>query len=457
MQLTAKLQQRLVMNQQLQQAISLLQYNTIELKQVIQQFIETNPLIEVEENQEDSDNEAIDNTYTASISKRNYNTENDDVLENIANPKTLREHLLEQTLLCRFNSVEYLIATTIIDNLDDNGRLTVSLEDIQVSLVDNCSASLDQIEYILKIIQKFDPIGIAARDIRESLLIQLEALHEHDIHWDVAHTILEHHFDKITTTSATKFIKILHVNQEVYAGAMQLIRQLNPNPGVQFSRDLESCIEPEIYVKKIKDKWEVFLSDSLITNIKINSYYRDLIMQSKKSESFNSMSKELQEAQWLLKGIKRRNETLLSVASYIVKLQHAFLDHGHAHMKPMIISDVSSALNIHESTVSRITTGKYMATPWGVYELKYFFPSHVTTITGHACSETTVKEKIKELVAAEKPGQILSDSDIAAKLVDSGINIARRTVAKYRESLKILPSYQRAQILSHQEEPAEIS
>lgn len=460
MQLTTKLSQQLVMSQQLRQAITLLQYNTTELKQIVTQFIESNPLIEVEEvenvsldeaeNSTSDDYDYFDESRHGSNTSKNYQSHQDDSsLENYTVAETLREHLLEQTLLCKFNHIEQLVAESIIDAIDDTGLISMSIEEIQQMIDPKHEIPIALFYEILTLVQTFDPLGVAARNVQECLLIQLTQLsknQEQDQTWEIAREILTKHFELVSTNNAKKIIKILHVEQQQYAEAMALIRTLNPRPGLKFSNDMLVNIEPELYVKKIKNTWKVFLTNHFYSNIKINRQYQEMIKQSKGHESYDSLKRELQEAQWLLKGLSKRNETLLSVANYIVKLQKEFLELGPAHMKPMNIIDVSSALNIHESTVSRITNGKHLLTPWGVMELKIFFPSYVSTESGTNCSDTTVKEYIKEIISQESATHIHSDEDIARLLKERGINIARRTVAKYREAMKILPSYQRAQM-----------
>jgi RNA polymerase sigma-54 factor len=454
MQVTVRLDQRLMMSQQLRQAITLLQYNTIELKQLVQQCIETNPLIDMEdieseEHDADSRDEQFESSsFSADFSRYGQYNEDSNALENHAVSESLRSHLLEQTLLCQFSDNEQLIAEALIDAIDDDGYLTMSLEEVRQVIADSELPSLELMQKILMMIQSFDPIGVGSRDLRESLLIQLDNLSDKDKTWRVAHQILNDFFDEFASNNAKKLLKKLGLTHEEYHDAVSLIRMLNPHPGFQFSGDININIEPELYVKKVKKEWRVFMADSILTNIKINKQYQELIKQNKKSGPYKTLRHELDEARDLLKGLKRRNETLFSVGSYIVELQQDFLEHGSAFMKPMNIIDVSQALNIHESTVSRITTGKYISTPRGVFELKYFFPSYVTMRSGDTCSAIAIKSHIKEILANETDEHILSDEEIAGILREKGVNIARRTVAKYREAMHILPSYQRSRIQS---------
>lgn len=469
---SVKLDQRLSMSQQLRQAITLLQYNTLDLKQLVRQQLEANPLLEAEENENESSIDKEDSyittsestedpmqflKYSASLSKTNKVYEDESALENHSIPKSLREHLLDQTLLCHFDKQQQMIAEAIIDAVDENGYLTMTLEDIQHILTLDLFPDLSQLEYVLRKIQTFDPIGVASRDIKECLLLQLEQFSEKDAIWEIAYKSIKDHIENIAAINTKKIIKDLKVSQEDFLDAMVLIRSLNPHPCWAYSSDLDLNIEPELYVKKIKGRWQVFLSESILTNLKINKQYQDLIKQNKKHGSYEALKQELEEARGLLKGLRHRNETLLMVASYIMEMQREFLDHGKSHMKSLNIADAAQALEVHESTISRVTTGKYIATPQGVYELKYFFPSYVSTQSGETCSDTAVKACIQEIISAETSNHVYSDNEIAEMLQKKlGVNIARRTVAKYREALKIMSSYQRLRMKQSQVKDTEI-
>lgn len=453
--LTTKLDQRLVMNQQLSQAITLLQYNTLELRQVIQQFIENNPLIEIVEDEAYDESETVTSQtnndeeldqlfkYSAETTRTMHGHSDESALDNYANPKSLREHLLEQTWICGFDESKQILAEGIIDAIDDNGWLTLSIEDIQSIFCKYHPIEKESIEEVLTKIKTFDPPGIAASDLRECLLLQIEHKKVQDEVWEHAYILIKEYFDLLADGQYKAIIKKMKIEPQEYQNIMRMIRSLNPKPGLLFSSDSHINVEPELYVKKFKNKWQVFLSDSILTRIQVNHQYHELIKKNRRQDSYHSLAKELQEAQWLINGLKRRNATLLNVATHIIKLQSDFLDYGQAHMRPLNIMDVSQALELHESTVSRVTTGKYIATPRGVFELKFFFPSYVLTQSGDSCSEIAVKEMIKDIVNQETREHIYSDSEIAALLKQKGLRIARRTVAKYRDALKILPSYQR--------------
>lgn len=461
MMLTAKLDQKLAMNPQLRQAITLLQYNTLDLRQYIQQYMEKNLFLDVEENdasnqiESDADDDVDSSSFQGETqfnqkSSNHFNhsdrfSQNENYLENYAVPKNLRDYLKDQTLLCKFNPIEQHIAEAIIDAIDDEGYLTMSLVDIQHALEVLGPPSIDTIESVLSFIRTFDPIGVGAKDVKECLTLQLENLPIKNQIWQTAKEIINKYFEKVSFTETKKIMSELNITKEQFEQAKSLISLLDPKPGLKYSSDMDINIEPDLYVKKVKNTWQVFLANNILTSIKINDQYQSLIKKNKEHESYEILNKELQEAQWLLKGLKRRNETLLKVASYIMHLQKDFLEHGPSSMKPMNILDVSQALDLHESTVSRVTTGKYIATPQGFFELKYFFPSHVGTQSGESCSNTAVKQYIKEIIQAEKD-HIYSDGEIAKILKQKGINVARRTVAKYREALKILPSNQRSKV-----------
>lgn len=463
--LTTKLDQRLVMNQQLSQAITLLQYNTIELKQLVQQYIDSNPLIEQEsidmqETNDSDENETIKSDsstnledianlhlYSADINQSSKYAGDESILENIASPKTLRYHLLDQLPLCGLNSFEQLIAESIIDAINDDGRIAITKEEICQA----CNVSINNsavFDGVLHKLQQLDPLGVAAFTLQECLLIQIRHSQHPDHEKQIALTIIQDYFELLADNKLKTLQAKLKIESSDFSSALQLIKSLDPKPGLKFTSDVGMHIEPELVVKKIRNQWKVFLSESILTKIKINKEYQHIIKEHKSHQAYAALSKELQEAQWLIKGLQRRNETLLNTASQIIKYQVAFLEHGKTFMKPLTIADISTEIGVHESTVSRVTTGKYIATPFGVFELKFFFPSYVLTDTGHSCSEVAVKEHIKEIIQNETAIHIYSDSEIVNLLKDKGIKIARRTVAKYREALKILPSYQRAQQLN---------
>lgn len=441
--MTIKMSQRTNLSQQLKQAITLLQYNTIELKQFVQQKIENNPLIDLEEYEDDIDQLKIGWNYP-NFTKRNYHENEDNLIENHAKHKNLREHLLEQTLFCHFNDTDQLLAEAIIDSLDENGYLNISLIDLLNDVKDCVNINLDNLENVLLKIQTFDPFGVGARNIKECLLIQLEAMENKDDIWHVAKKIVLDFSERITLENLKHITKKIKNYQEQNNAAIHLIKSLNIQPGKNFSSNEENYIEAELHVKKVKDEWKVFLESSILSNIKINKYYQELIKRDKRHQSYASLKQELEEARWLINSLQKRNDTLLQVATVIIEAQHEFLDGGEKLLKPLNIADVAGVLGLHESTVSRVTTGKYISTPQGIYELKYFFQGSVHTASGEACSAIAVKSLIRDLVSQEESGQhVYSDNEIVTFLQNQGISIARRTVTKYRESMNIASSYQR--------------
>jgi RNA polymerase sigma-54 factor len=455
LQLSVGLNQRLSMNQQLQHAIKLLHYTTIDMKQHLQTCLATNPLLECDktdfeditevEEAEQHDEPSFSSTRLTETGKTStqYRFEDLSFIENISSQKTLRDHLKEQALSCQFSQTELAVAEFIIESIDDDGYLTIPITEIDamlpISLTDDCEIA----NRVLTQIKTFDPIGVGALNIQESLSLQLTPFLAENPIALIAKSIIDHYFDLLSKGNHKAILKILKIDNKRFAEAISLIKSLNPHPGSQFHTEASHNIEPELYVKKIKETWQVFMVDSVLTHIKINKGYQKIIQLNRRDSHYESLKQELSEAKALLTALKRRNETLLAVGSYIVSMQQAFLEHGHAALKPMNIADVATALSLHESTVSRITTGKYIATPKGTFELKFFFPSHVSSQQGEAVSDVAIKSYIKKLIANESADHVLTDDEIATYLHEKGIKIARRTVAKYREACQILPSYQR--------------
>jgi RNA polymerase sigma-54 factor len=445
--------QRLAMNAQLRQAISLLQYNTLEITQYVKQALENNPLLEADEGDlsqvEERQQFEETRSYSADISKRSathsVDASGDNIFENYTTPVSLRAHLLDQSYSSQFTDKQQQIAECVIDIIDDEGFLTMSFEDTLELLKHQFDVNEIELQAVINKIQGYDPCGVAAHDLRESFLLQLNDYDDNDKDstWSIAYKIVDEHLNLYSFNHTKELVKQLNVSYEQFQSAVHLIRELNPKPGLLYADTSYLEAEPELYVENTKNGWQVFLRNSLLTNISINKEYQSLIKKNRKEVSFQSLKAELEEASFLLKGIEKRNQTLLMVASYIVEMQTEFLDHGPLLMKSMNNAEVADALGIHESTVSRITSGKYMSTPKGVFELKYFFPSYVNTLEGGQCSATAVKAMIKQCIDQESVDTVLSDADLALKLSQQGVTVSRRTVAKYREAMKCLPSYLR--------------
>lgn len=470
------------MTPQLQQAIRLLQLSSLELQAEIQEALETNPLLEVEEDYDYDDNSSQrsdDDQASREISQ----LENQDIPEDLpvdtkwedmydhqhvssigSNPMadsdlerenqddsvdTLQQHLLWQMRLTHFTETEEAIATMIIDSVEDDGYLKTTLDDIQQSLGEEfADIELDEIETVLHRIQHFDPVGVAARDLRECLLIQLRVFEASGLpHIEQLKELVDKHLDTLAKRDYAQIKRALKVSDDELTELVRSIQLLNPRPGSQIQTDNTEYIVPDVYARKLNGTWQLSLNPDNAPRLQIAEHYAQLINRADNSAENTYLRNNLQEARWFLKSLQSRNETLLKVTEAIVERQKDFLDFGEEAMKPLVLADIAEAVEMHESTISRVTTRKYLHTPRGIFELKFFFSSHVSTESGGECSATAIRAIIKKLVAAENPRKPLSDSKIAAILGDQGINVARRTIAKYRETLAIAPSNERKRLV----------
>ena len=491
------------MTPQLQQAIRLLQLSTLDLRQEIQQALESNPMLELtEEGVADEGGEATEGEVqepgdvteeaaplaeveepepaareladpadtmemSADPDELPVDSAWEDVYDNTvaptffgaaeegrefenpdSSPESLREHLLWQMRLTPLSDKDRAIAMAIIDAINDRGYLSVSLEEILESLGgDLDEVELDEVEVVLHQIQNFDPLGVGARDLRECLLIQLQH-YDADTPWLAeATTLLRDHFELLAARDFTQLLRRMKCDQQELKQMVDLVQSLNPRPGNLVTDRKTEYIIPDVNVRKEKDAWKVELNPEAIPRVRINAGYANLVKRADNSSDNVYLRNHLQEARWFIKSLQSRNETLLKVATCIVERQRDFLEHGEEAMKPLVLHDVAEAVNMHESTISRVTTEKYMHTPRGIFELKYFFSSHVSTASGGECSATAIRALIKKLVAAEDPRKPLSDSRIAQVLEEQGINVARRTIDKYRESLGIPSSSERKRLV----------
>ncbi|OEE31445.1 RNA polymerase factor sigma-54 [Vibrio ordalii] len=482
--LQLKLGQQLAMTPQLQQAIRLLQLSTLELQQEIQEALESNPLLDVEEAYEENatadvhsineEKEASaevldiepqdssdliekseisseleidttwDDVYSANTGSTGIALDDDMPVYQGETTQTLQDYLLWQLDLTPFSDTDRSIALALIDAIDDYGYLTVSLDDILESFADE-NIELDEIEAVRKRVQQFDPLGVASVNLQDCLLLQL-ATYPVSTPWlEEAKQLLIQHIDLLGNRDYKLIIKETKLKEEDLREVLQLIQQLDPRPGNNISTEHAEYVVPDVSVYKDHGKWVVTINPDSVPKLKINQQYAALGKGN--SADSNYIRSNLQEAKWLIKSLESRNETLLKVAKCIVEHQRDFFEYGEEAMKPMVLSDVALAVEMHESTISRVTTQKYMHTPRGIFELKYFFSSHVSTDSGGECSSTAIRALIKKLVAAENTAKPLSDSKIADLLADQGIQVARRTIAKYRESLGIAPSSQRKRLL----------
>jgi RNA polymerase sigma-54 factor len=448
--LSNNLNQRLLMNQKLKQVIQFLQYTTIEIKEQIQELLETNPLVEIKE---EADEAIEQNDYDAknySLGIRNKSSSkgsDEDYLLNIASEKSLRDFLIDQTLNCHFNDMEQDLSVMLIDMIDDDGFINISDEEIyaEVNLQKKSSSTIEchVVDRVLKTIQTFEPFGIASRSIKDCLLSQIKVKNDGSAQYLYASKIVEMDALKMGTINFKELEKKSGLTHDELNQALNVIKMLDFHPAKSFSTQSNQTNDPEIYVKKIGTEWRAFLIDSILTKVEVNNHYKKIIKNHTRDKAYKTVLNQLQEASFILNGIKRRNDTLLRVANYIVETQQAFFTEGPVALKSVNLVDAANALEFHESTISRITTGKYIATPHGIYELKYFFPSHVSTEVGESKSSISVKVLIKEIIISETRDSSYSDEDISKLLKKRGINISRRTVTKYRESMDIPTSYLR--------------
>lgn len=478
------------MTPQLQQAIKLLQLSTLDLQQEIQEALDSNPLLEVDDNSDNDTvekskldaeadaaatastdtsmdtNEALeknelpdelpidstwDEYYSASSAPAPGPASNDD--ENVFQGETtdnIQDHLLWQMRLTPFSDIDRAIAIAIIDSIDESGYLTVTVEDILQSVNTEDMeepVEVDEIECVLKRIQMFDPIGSGSRTPQECLLVQLKQFAP-DTPWlKEAKILIEDYADLLGSKDYRTLMRKSRLKEDDLREAMRLLQTLNPRPGSALITQEPEYVIPDVSVTKKKGRWVVELNPDSLPKLSVNQQYAAMSRQARNSSDSQFIRSHMQEAKWFIKSLESRNETLLKVANCIVQQQMGFFEHGPEMMKPMVLNDVAEMVDMHESTISRVTTQKYMHTPRGIFELKYFFSSHVATESGGECSSTAIRALIKKLVAAEKPSKPLSDSKIAQLLAEQGIKVARRTIAKYRESLSIPPSNQRKSLI----------
>lgn len=501
--LQLKLGTQLTMTPQLQQAIRLLQLSTLDLQNEIQEALENNPMLEVNEdsgeadsssdngdNSNDNDspvepqiksNELQEQSEPVNEPESNSDDWSDDIPTDLAvdtswddiyqtsgtgtglsrpenedfdydsrnaSAETLQDHLMWQLNLTPMSDTDREIATAIIDAVEPSGMLTQSLEDIFEGLQKQFpELEDDEVVAVLHRVQQFDPPGVASRDISECLLLQLLQLPNSTPGFDTAKALVAEYLPLLGSRDFKQLMRKLKVKEAELQLAIALIQSLNPKPGDIISESSTEYVVPDVFVTKKDNRWQVNLNPEIAPKLRINSDYASLVKRADSSSDNTYLKDNLQEARWFLKSLQSRNETLLKVATCIVERQQGFLEHGPEAMKPMVLHDVAEMVEMHESTISRVTTQKYMHTPQGIFELKYFFSSHVATEAGGECSSTAIRAIIKKLVAAENPRKPLSDSKITELLADQGIKVARRTIAKYRESLNIPPSNERKQLV----------
>jgi len=472
--LQLRLSQHLTLTPQLQQSIRLLQLSTLELDQEIEKFLQDNPLLERDDGTRDelvgptpqagsateptptaSDNNAdsatgdADSSGTGSTDADNFDEafsyssgaahdDNDETEypQLAAEAQTLREHLNSQLSLTQLSERDQRLVALLIDSLDDDGYLHQDLGELAGLLPPELD--IEELNVALKHLQNLDPPGVGARNLGECLRLQLDALPESTPHRGPALEVVKHHLDALAVRDFAKLKKLLHCADDELRGVKNLITGLNPRPGSNYSWGDTRYIVPDVVVKKTKGLWRAALNPDAMPRLRVNRLYAD-ILQRNRDAGHQQLASQLQEARWLIKNVRQRFDTILRVSQAIVDRQRHFFEHGEVAMRPLVLREIAETLDLHESTVSRVTTQKFMLTPRGIFELKYFFGSHVTTETGGAASSTAIRALIKQLVSAENAKKPLSDSQITEILGRQGIVVARRTVAKYRESMQILP------------------
>ncbi|MHB1566488.1 MAG: RNA polymerase factor sigma-54 [Acidiferrobacter sp.] len=483
--LDLRIGQHLTITPQLQQAIRLLQLSSIELEQEIREILDKNPLLEegaegaestegtdtVDEREaltsesapaethdetadsnsdDDSDREEPDwadgfELLSPGTSKGD-NDEDYDLETRNSQPTSLREHLVWQLQMTLLSARDKAIALALIDTINEDGYLVATNEDIAATLPD-LDIGADEIEAVLHQIQNFDPLGVGARHLGECLDLQLRRLPATTPHRAAARLLTTpDHLRLLGQRDFRELKRLTHLNAEAISQALALLKSLNPRPGSLVASTPSAYVVPEVIVKKRRGSWRAELNTAAIPKLRINRHYERLVQRGRGNAQDRFLQDHLQEARWFLKSLQSRNETLLKVARVIVDRQRAFLDHGPKAMKPLVLHDVASEVSMHESTISRVTTNKYMMTPRGIFELKYFFSSHVSTADGGTCSATAIRSLIRKMIEQEPSEHPISDHHIATLLEEQGINVARRTIAKYRESLGIPPSSQRKSI-----------
>jgi RNA polymerase sigma-54 factor len=504
--LQLKMGQQLTMTPQLQQAIRLLQLSTLDLQQEIQEALDSNPMLESEEFDE-SGPESSDNNANASEEQKTEHTASEqdtngssdidyddgpsqesldeqwskdklpddlpvdsswedtyqvsagtssssgaidddfDYDSRHATTDNLQDHLLWQLNLTPMSDTDRDIATMLIDGIDDDGYLHTTVEDVLESMDPEQDVEEDEVMAVLHRLQQFDPAGVFCRDLRECLLLQLHQLPD-DTPWLIqARLVISDHISLLGNRDFQSLMRKAKLKEDELKAVLRLIKELNPKPGSGISSEESEYVIPDVIVRQLHDEWRVELNPDIAPKLRVNADYAALIRRSDNSADNSFLKDNLQEARWFIKSLQSRNETLLKVATKIVEFQIDFFDQGDEGMKPLVLHDIAEAVGMHESTISRVTTQKFMHTPRGIFELKYFFSSHVSTDSGGECSSTAIRAMIKKLIADENTRKPLSDNKIATMLGEKGIQVARRTVAKYREAMMIPPSNERKQLI----------
>jgi RNA polymerase sigma-54 factor len=481
-----RLNQQLTLTPQLQQAIRLLQLSQLELEAELRQIAESNPLLEFADDNPDnlegdereseppmdaipvssssssSSSDTVDDAEApewgdverdggsddpvdfslSGASSRNNNADEDGFEPQSAAQETLQEHLLWQLNLTHMSARDRTIATVLIDALNPDGYLTESMESLIAALPTDVRATEAEVEYVRHMLQRFDPTGVASIDLRDCLRVQLEQFDADTPQRELALRIVDAELELLARNDIARLARKLRVSEDDTAAAAVLIRSLDPRPGAALDITPVEYVAPDVYARKDVGRWRVSLNPDCQPRLGLNQHYCGLIAQARGTDA-SWMRGQLQEARWLIKSLESRAETLLKVAEAIVRRQSAFLDYGPEAMHPLVLREVAEEVGMHESTISRVTTRKYIHTPRGTFELKHFFSSGVSTEDGGSASATAIQAMLRKLVDAEDPRKPLSDQAIAEELHRKGIQVARRTVAKYREAMRIPSSSER--------------
>jgi RNA polymerase sigma-54 factor len=475
--LQLKLSQHLTLTPQLQQSIRLLQLSTVELNQELERYLAENPLLEradlaspeesaatappgiptpqeaaapAEESRDEpasfAEEHGFGEEHTPTGPSRRDDDDRDDFTQFAAAEPTLQEHLLQQLALTGLTDRDKQIAALVIGHLDEDGYLKNDLEELrEAAAAAMPELEIEELQITLRHVQNLEPTGVGARDVGECLELQLKSLPVDAPHRDAAITLVSKYLDALAARDFNKLKRMLGCDEDELRDIRALILSLDPKPGRAFGTGDVRYVVPDVVVRKIAGRWNASLNRDAMPRLRINKMYAD-ILQASRENGGKHLAGQLQEARWLIKNVQQRFDTILRVTQAIVDRQKNFFEHGEVAMRPLVLREIAEAVNLHESTISRVTTQKYMLTPRGIFELKYFFGSHVSTDTGGACSATAIRALIKQLVAAEDGRKPLSDHRISDILAQQGIQVARRTVAKYREAMHIQPANLRKSI-----------
>ncbi len=470
--LQLRLSQHLTLTPQLQQSIRLLQLSTLELDQEIERLLQDNPLLEREDRvieqphtppSDGVTQSAGDSTDTPATTEpdssapgeeatafdvmegasygsgsNSAESDDDDSMPIAEQPADLRAHLAAQMSLLHLSDRDRQLVSLLIDSLNDDGYLRQTLDEISTMLPPELEVAPEELSAALQHLQHLEPAGVGARDLAECLTLQLAALPDDTPHRSAAMDIVKNHLDSLAAKDFSRLKRVLKCDDNCLRSVQKLIVSLNPKPARDFSAEETRFVVADVIVRKIKGVWVAALNSDAMPRLRVNRLYAD-ILQRNRGVNAQQLGSQLQEAKWLIKNVQQRFDTILRVSQAIVDRQRNFLEHGEVAMRPLVLREIADTLSLHESTVSRVTTQKFMHTPRGIFELKYFFGSHVSTEAGGSASSTAIRALIKQLVGAENTRTPLSDGQISELLGQQGIVVARRTVAKYRESMQILP------------------